>query len=85
MAYIVDERIEAYAEAHTTPSGELYERLADETRAKTTAPQMMVGELEGRFLEFSSASCAHSASSSSARSPATRRSRWHAAFPRAVA
>src|SRR3954452_18660379 len=52
MANIVDEKIEAYAEAHTTPSGELYERLAAETREKTTAPQMMVGEVEGRFLEF---------------------------------
>ena len=52
MADIVDERIEKYAEAHTTPSGELFERLAAETREVTTAPQMMVGELEGRFLEF---------------------------------
>jgi caffeoyl-CoA O-methyltransferase len=52
MAFIVDEKVEAYAEAHTTPSGELFERLAAETREKTTAPQMMVGEIEGRFLEF---------------------------------
>jgi predicted O-methyltransferase YrrM len=52
MAFIVDEQVEAYAEAHTTPSGELFERLAAETREKTTAPQMMVGEIEGRFLEF---------------------------------
>jgi predicted O-methyltransferase YrrM len=49
---VVDEKIEAYAEAHTTPSGELFERLAAETREKTTLPQMMVGEIEGRFLEF---------------------------------
>jgi caffeoyl-CoA O-methyltransferase len=28
------------------------ERLAEETRAETTAPQMMVGPLEGRFLAF---------------------------------
>lgn len=47
---IVDERVEAYAEAYTTPDGELFERLAAETREKTTAPQMMVGRLEGRFL-----------------------------------
>jgi caffeoyl-CoA O-methyltransferase len=52
MAFIVDEQVEAYAEAHTTPSGELWERLAAETRENTEAPQMMVGELEGRFLEF---------------------------------
>ncbi len=49
---LIDPKVDAYAEAHTTPSGELYERLAAETREKTTAPQMMVGEVEGRFLEF---------------------------------
>jgi caffeoyl-CoA O-methyltransferase len=50
MSFIVDERIEQYAEQHTTPDGELFERLAEETRAKTTAPQMMVGRIEGQFL-----------------------------------
>jgi caffeoyl-CoA O-methyltransferase len=50
VSFIVDERIEAYAEAHTTPDGDLFERLAEETRAKTTAPQMMVGRIEGQFL-----------------------------------
>jgi caffeoyl-CoA O-methyltransferase len=49
---IVEPAVEAYAEAHTEPPGELLERLAEETRAKTTAPQMMVGPLEGRFLAF---------------------------------
>ena len=49
---LIDPKVDAYAEAHTTPSGEMYERLAAETREKTTAPQMMVGEVEGRFLEF---------------------------------
>lgn len=48
----LDPTVDAYAEAHTTPSGELFERLAAETREKTTLPQMMVGEVEGRFLEF---------------------------------
>ncbi len=50
MAFIVESQVEEYAEAHTTPDGELFERLAEETRAKTTAPQMMVGRIEGRFL-----------------------------------
>ncbi|MEN3313044.1 MAG: caffeoyl-CoA O-methyltransferase [Actinomycetota bacterium] len=50
MSDIVDPRVEAYAEEHTTPDGELFERLAAETREKTTAPQMMVGRLEGQFL-----------------------------------
>jgi O-methyltransferase len=47
---IVDPGVEEYAEAHSTPDGDLFERLAAETREKTTAPQMMVGRLEGRFL-----------------------------------
>jgi caffeoyl-CoA O-methyltransferase len=50
VAFIVDEQVEGYAEEHTTPLGELFERLAEETRAKTSAPQMMVGRIEGRFL-----------------------------------
>jgi caffeoyl-CoA O-methyltransferase len=49
---IVDERVEQYAEAHTTPVASLFERLAAETRDKSDSPQMMVGLLEGRFLEF---------------------------------
>jgi caffeoyl-CoA O-methyltransferase len=52
VSFIVDPDVEAYAEAHTEPAGEVLERLAEETRAKTTAPQMMVGPLEGRFLAF---------------------------------
>ena len=50
MAFIVEPQVEEYAEAHTTPDGELFERLAEETRAKTSAPQMMVGRIEGQFL-----------------------------------
>ena len=50
MSFIVEPRIEEYAEAHSTPEGELFERLAAETHEKTTAPQMMVGVAEGRFL-----------------------------------
>jgi caffeoyl-CoA O-methyltransferase len=49
---IVPDAIDAYAEAHTEPPGELLERLAAETRATMDTPQMMVGPLEGRFLEF---------------------------------
>ena len=50
MSFIVDPPVEAYAEAHSSPNGELFERLAAETREKSDAPQMMVGLLEGRFL-----------------------------------
>jgi caffeoyl-CoA O-methyltransferase len=47
---IVDEQLERYAEEHTSPNGELFERLAAETRERMQAPQMMVGLLEGEFL-----------------------------------
>jgi caffeoyl-CoA O-methyltransferase len=50
VAFIVNEPVEAYAEEHTTPVAELFERLAAETREKTEAPQMMVGRIEGQFL-----------------------------------
>ena len=50
MSFIVDPGVEEYAEAHTSPEGDLFERLAAETHEKTTAPQMMVGRIEGRFL-----------------------------------
>jgi caffeoyl-CoA O-methyltransferase len=50
VAFIVDGQVERYAEEHTTPLGELFERLAEETRTKTSAPQMMVGRIEGQFL-----------------------------------
>jgi caffeoyl-CoA O-methyltransferase len=50
VSFIVSEEVERYAEEHTTPDGELFERLAAETRANTSAPQMMVGRIEGQFL-----------------------------------
>jgi caffeoyl-CoA O-methyltransferase len=52
MAFIVDEKVEQYAAEHTTPVDPLFDRLAAETRERFEAPQMMVGLLEGRFLEF---------------------------------
>jgi caffeoyl-CoA O-methyltransferase len=52
LSFIVQEDVEKYAAAHTTPVAELFERLAAETREKSDSPQMMVGLLEGRFLEF---------------------------------
>jgi caffeoyl-CoA O-methyltransferase len=52
VSFIVEPSVEEYAEAHSSPNGELFERLAAETREKTTAPQMMVGLLEGTFLAF---------------------------------
>ena len=49
---IVDPKVETYAADRTSPLPELFERLAEETRAKTTLPEMMVGQIEGRFLGF---------------------------------
>jgi predicted O-methyltransferase YrrM len=49
---VVDPRIEEYAAAASTPTplDPLFERLAAETRERMSAPQMMVGPIEGRFL-----------------------------------
>jgi caffeoyl-CoA O-methyltransferase len=50
MSFIVNENVERYAEAHSSPDPELFRRLEEETRATTDWPQMMVGPLEGPFL-----------------------------------
>ena len=49
---MIDERIEAYAEAHTTPPPELLRELAAETQATMRLPQMLTGTTEGRLLEL---------------------------------
>lgn len=49
---VVDPAIEAYAEAHTTPPPPLLVALAEETRRSLSAPEMMVGAVEGRLLEL---------------------------------
>jgi caffeoyl-CoA O-methyltransferase len=50
VSFIVEPSVEQYAEDHSTSPADLFERLAAETREKTTAPQMMVGQLEGMLL-----------------------------------
>jgi caffeoyl-CoA O-methyltransferase len=54
MSPVVDPRLEEYAVAASSPLplDGLFERLAAETHERTTAPQMMVGPLEGRFLDL---------------------------------
>jgi caffeoyl-CoA O-methyltransferase len=52
MSPVVDEAIEAYALAHTTPADPLLAELAEETRATMASPQMLTGPVEGRFLEL---------------------------------
>ena len=50
MLSLVDDAIEAYAAAHTSPVSDLHDRLRAETLARTTVPQMQVGPVEGRLL-----------------------------------
>ena len=52
MSPVVDEGLEAYAAEHSTPEPELLASVAARTRATLSDPQMMVGPLEGRFLEM---------------------------------
>ena len=49
---VVPEELEAYAAAHTSPEADWLVALAAETRQVSEAHGMMVGLLEGRFLEF---------------------------------
>lgn len=44
--------LDRYAEEHTTPHDPLLEELAEETRATMSAPRMLTGPVEGRFLEL---------------------------------
>jgi caffeoyl-CoA O-methyltransferase len=50
VSFIVNEDVERYAAEHSTPDPDFFRRLEEETRATTSAPQMMVGPLEGQFL-----------------------------------
>jgi caffeoyl-CoA O-methyltransferase len=52
MIDIIDPEIAAYADAHTTAPPAHLEVLAAETRSSLGSPGMMVGRLEGRFLEL---------------------------------
>ncbi len=52
MTDIVDPDIEAYAAEHTTAPPPYLEELAEDLRATLQFPNMMVGRLEGRFLEL---------------------------------
>jgi predicted O-methyltransferase YrrM len=49
---VVPEELEAYAVAHSSPEAPWLVALAAETREVSEAHGMMVGALEGRFLEF---------------------------------
>jgi caffeoyl-CoA O-methyltransferase len=49
---ITDPDIERYATEHTSAFPDFMERIAASTRAEMRAPQMLAGELQGRFIEF---------------------------------
>jgi caffeoyl-CoA O-methyltransferase len=51
MTDVVTPALEAYAETHTTPPPGFLSTVAQQTRATLAAPGMMVGTIEGRFLE----------------------------------
>ncbi|HEV3401572.1 MAG TPA: class I SAM-dependent methyltransferase [Acidimicrobiales bacterium] len=52
MSPAVDPDLDRYATEHSTPEPELLRDVAAATREYLDAPQMMVGPLEGRFLEM---------------------------------
>jgi caffeoyl-CoA O-methyltransferase len=52
MTDIVDPALEAYATEHTTAPPAFLDALADDLRATLESPGMMVGRLEGRYLEL---------------------------------
>jgi caffeoyl-CoA O-methyltransferase len=52
MNFVVASELEEYAEAHTTRPPPHLQALAAETERVMAVPQMMVGSLEGRFLEM---------------------------------
>jgi predicted O-methyltransferase YrrM len=52
MADIVDPALEAYASEHSTAPPAYLEELATDLRATLSSPGMMVGRLEGRYLEL---------------------------------
>jgi caffeoyl-CoA O-methyltransferase len=49
---LVDKAIEQYAAAHSSKLPSLLEELGAITREKTTAPQMMIGPIEGNLLRL---------------------------------
>ena len=52
MIALVSDAIEEYAQRHTAAESPVFQGLAKETYAKTKAPQMQVGRLEGAFLRL---------------------------------
>lgn len=49
---MIDQRIDKYAEAHTTAEDKLMEQLNRETHLKTYYPNMLSGKVQGKVLEM---------------------------------
>ncbi|UCF87412.1 MAG: class I SAM-dependent methyltransferase [Nitrospiraceae bacterium] len=52
MKPLLARSIERYALEHTSPAGELLEKLEEETYEKMEYPQMLTGKVEGRLLQM---------------------------------
>jgi len=52
MISLVGEGLEAYIHDHTTPEGDLFERLRAETRATLEDPQMQLDRVAGQLLRM---------------------------------
>lgn len=52
MFTLIENQIEEYCEAHTTPETDLLYRLNRETHLKVMNPRMLSGHLQGSFLTF---------------------------------
>lgn len=52
MFTLLDEEIEAYCEAHSSPEEKVLYELFRETHLKTVRPRMVSGQSQGLFLEF---------------------------------
>lgn len=48
----ISEKINNYAEAHTSPDSHILHQLIRDTHLKTLAPRMLSGHLQGRFLSM---------------------------------
>lgn len=55
--FLVNDEAETYAKAHTSAVHPVYHELREVTHEQTSAPQMQVGKLEGRFLKMLAQLC----------------------------
>jgi len=50
--HFIDQEIETYSEAHTSPEGDLLKRLNRQTHVKILHPRMLSGHFQGRMLSM---------------------------------